>query len=194
MDPLTGSVSTARLLAAIEPCLTYLQPWSGTAYRSTALAYQKPGEILSGEGSRRHGGRWNPRGEVAAVYASLDLETAMAETLAYVRYHGLPERAALPRIFWAIEVCLSEVLDLESPQVQWHLGISTDELRAEDWRQTTSTPDGSLTQALGRAAFMSGIEALRAPSAARREGINLVVFPANLGPRSWLWIGKMRSE
>lgn len=192
MDPLTGSASTARLLAAIERCLADLQPWSGTAYRSTALAYQKPGEILSGEGSRRHGGRWNPRGEFAAVYASLDPETAMAETLAYFRYYRLPEHAAMPRVFWAIQAHLSCVLDLGSAEVCQLLAISRDSLTAEDWRRTSMTPAGSFTQALGRAAFSAGFEALLAPSAARPDGTNLVVFPANLETRSYLWIGRTR--
>lgn len=193
MDPLTESASTARLLAAIEPCLAYLQPWSGTAYRSTALAYQKPGEILSGEGSRRHGGRWNPQGEFAAAYASLDPETAMAETLAHVRYYGLPEQTAMPRVFWAIQASLSRVLDLGSPSVRRRLAISLGRLRDEDWRRAATTPAGSLTQALGRAAFLAGFEGLLAPSAARRKGTNLVVYPANLRRQSYLWISKVRS-
>src|SRR5947209_7340439 len=147
MNPSTESTSTARLPIAVERCRAHLESWRGTAYRSTALHYQKPGEILSGEGSRRHGGRWNPRGELAAVYASLDPETAMAETLAHLRYYRLPERAAMPRVFWAIEAYLSQVLDLGSPQVRRLLAISLDRLRGEDWRRTATTPAGSLTQA-----------------------------------------------
>jgi RES domain-containing protein len=167
-------------------------PWSGTAYRSTALHYQKPGEILSGEGSRRHGGRWKPRGELATVYASLDPETAMAETLSHVRYYRLPEQGAMPRVFWAIQARLGLVLDLRRPQVRRILATPLDALTGEDWRRTSATPAGSLTQALGRAAFLAGFEALLAPSAARREGTNLVAFPANLETKNYLWIGKVR--
>jgi RES domain-containing protein len=188
MNDRTESITMARLLATVERCRANLVPWSGMAFRSTALHYRNPQEILNGEGSRRCGGRWNPCGEFAAVYASLDLETAMAETLAHGRYYRLPERAAMPRVFWAIEVRLGLVLDLRNPETHRRLSISRRSLQCEDWRRTARTPTGSLTQAFGRAAFSACVEGLLVPSAARRDGTNLVVFPANLRPRSHLRI------
>jgi len=176
----------ARLRTAVERCRFDWRPWSGIAFRSTAFRYQRAEEILSGEGSRRFGGRWNPRGEFAAVYASLDLETAMAEALAHFRYYHLPDRGLTPRVFWTVEARLRLVLDLRSQQLRRHLPASLAALRTEDWRRRAASPEGSITQALGRATFQAGIEGLLVPSTARPGGINLVVFPANLLPRSVL--------
>ncbi|HEY3963758.1 MAG TPA: RES domain-containing protein [Planctomycetaceae bacterium] len=65
-----------------------------SAYRSSIPKYAKEAELLTGEGSRRHGGRWNPIG-IAVVYAALTPETAMAETLAHNRYYGVANSDAL---------------------------------------------------------------------------------------------------
>lgn len=51
-----------------------------TVYRSAGPEYANTADLVSGEGSRRYGGRWNPAG-VAAVYGSLTPQTAMEETL-----------------------------------------------------------------------------------------------------------------
>lgn len=63
--------------------------FDGVVYRSSTPRYATEADILTGEGSRRVGGRWNPTG-IAAVYASLTSETAMAETLAHNRYYLVP--------------------------------------------------------------------------------------------------------
>jgi|GEM_PF-6319824 len=45
--------------------------WSGIAYRSARPRYAKQQDILTGAGSKKFGGRWNPRESFAAVYLSL---------------------------------------------------------------------------------------------------------------------------
>ena len=60
-----------------------------TAYRSTTPEYAKEADLITGEGSRLHGSRWNPPG-IAAVSASFTPETAMEESLAHFRYYGIP--------------------------------------------------------------------------------------------------------
>ena len=65
------------------------RPWCGIVYRSATPRYATTGEVLTGQGSRGTGGRWNPAG-LAAVYASLAPETALAEALAHFRYYGSP--------------------------------------------------------------------------------------------------------
>ena len=64
-------------------------PFEGVVYRSSTPRYATETDLLTGEGSSRIGGRWNPKG-IAVVYASLTPETAMAETLAHNRYYGVP--------------------------------------------------------------------------------------------------------
>jgi RES domain-containing protein len=86
-------------------------PFDGIVYRSSTPKYATEIDLLTGEGSRRFGGRWNPPG-TAVVYASLTPETAMAETLAHNRYYGIPIEDVMPRTFVAIQVNLKTVLDL----------------------------------------------------------------------------------
>jgi len=84
-----------------------------TAYRSATPEYAQQTDLLTGEGSRLHGSRWNPPG-IAAVYASLTPETAMEESLAHFRYYGIALHVAMPRIFVAVamQVKLSKIVDL----------------------------------------------------------------------------------
>lgn len=89
---------------------------SGEIYRSASPKYANSRDLLTGGGSRRFGGRWNPVG-IAAVYGSLTPETAMEETLAHARYYGLPVHASMPRTFVAISFALKSVLDLTACKI-----------------------------------------------------------------------------
>jgi RES domain-containing protein len=148
------------------------------AYRSCAPRYAKEVDLLSGEGSRRHGGRWNPVG-LAMVYASLTPEAAMAEALAHYRYFGIPIENAMPRVFVAISVQLTRVVDLRIASVRRALGIRVSEFAAIDWRREVAVGRVPGTQALGRAADAAGIEGLVVPSAVSK-GHNLLVLPGRL--------------
>ncbi|MBX9677791.1 MAG: RES domain-containing protein [Gemmataceae bacterium] len=70
-------------------------PFAHTVFRSTSPKYATETDMFSGKGAEKSGGRRNPPG-VAAVYASLTPETAMAETLAHHRYYGIPIENAMP--------------------------------------------------------------------------------------------------
>jgi RES domain-containing protein len=50
----------------------------GDFFRSVAFRYFHPDDVISGEGTRLHGGRFVPVG-VRTVYASLEEETALRE-------------------------------------------------------------------------------------------------------------------
>lgn len=102
-----------RLLPSATSCVL-------TTYRSSSPAYATEMDLITGEGSKRYGGRWNSIG-IAAVYASLTPETAMAETLAHYRYYGIPVEDAMPRTFVAIVVRLQAVLDLRKGAVRKRL-------------------------------------------------------------------------
>jgi len=181
---MASSPDFPRLSAAVSRLTP--RPFSGIAYRSTSPAYANSRDLLSGEGVRRHGGRWNPRGAFAAVYASLAPETALAEALYRFRDYGFSEADALPRVFVALEVRASAVADLTDGRARQALRVSRRRMRRESWRRLQAAGREAVTQAIGRAAYERGLEALLVPSAADRAGTNLVLFPARLRPGSLL--------
>jgi RES domain-containing protein len=154
-----------------------------TVYRSSSPKYSTEADLLTGEGSKRHGGRWNPI-EITVVYASLSPETAMAETLAHNRYFGIPIEDVMPRTFVALHVHLHAVLDFREGQVRQRLQVSLDRILTVDWRMEAKAGLQPITQAIGRAGFEIGLEGLIVPSAADPRGDNLVVFPDNLHANS----------
>src|SRR4051794_3303894 len=109
-----------QLQARLARIASLAGPFEGVVYRSSTPEYATEADLLTGEGSRRTGGRWNPKG-VAVVYASLTPETAMAETLAHNRYYGIPIEDAMPRTFLAIAAKMATVLDLRDGKVRQRL-------------------------------------------------------------------------
>src|SRR2546428_379802 len=114
-----------ELQAGLRQCLALVQPWAGTFFRATTLEYANSHDLLTGDGSRQSGGRWNAPGLFSAVYGCLDPETAMAESLANYREFGIPVSQAMPLVFVAVVAKVQAVLDLTSDDVQRHLGITT---------------------------------------------------------------------
>ena len=143
-------------------------------------------DLLSGEGVRRHGGRWNPSGLFAAVYASLSPETALAEALGRFREYGVSVAEAMPRVLTALEIEIEALADLTSPAARQALRVSRRRMRREDWRRAMEEEREAITQAIGRAAFERGLEGLLVFSAPDPAGRNLVLFPARLRPGSRL--------
>jgi RES domain-containing protein len=172
----------ARIAAGLEACLGRSTPWEGTVYRSAAPRYSGDGDIATGAGSFRMGGRWNPPGRCRTVYASLDPETAMKEALATFRYYGWALHDAMPRIFRALEIRLERVINLRHRRVREHLAPWLQAALDEDWRSIQSSGQEPTSQAIGRAAFELRLEGLLVPSHARRARTNLIVFPDNLLP------------
>lgn len=148
------------------------------AYRSTVPKFATELDLITGEGARIHGGRWNPPG-VASVYASNSPETAMAEALATVRYYGLPVQAFAPRCFVSLSFDLERILDLTDGETRRRIGFSLRRITETDWRAEMAAGVAPLTQLVGRAAADSGLDGLLVPSAAKRDGKNVVAFPAN---------------
>jgi RES domain-containing protein len=56
-------------------------PSKDDGFRSVELAYGHPDDVISGEGTRLHGGRFVPKGR-RAIHASLDEETGIREVSA----------------------------------------------------------------------------------------------------------------
>lgn len=173
-----------RIEAAVRACADLAGPWAGTVFRSATPRYAGLRDMVTGVGSARMGGRWNPSASFPTVYASLEPETAMSESMATFRYYGLSPQSAMPRLFRAIEVKLVLVLDLRevplaNPLPFWvRLGLR------EDWRALQDHGRESTSQAIGRAAWLAGLEGLIVPSQALSKGSNAVLFPENLRPGS----------
>jgi RES domain-containing protein len=79
-----------RKILAAHP--GWLQPWTGTFFRFQTIDFPAAKDVLSGEGARTRGGRWNPPG-LATVYGSTTDTLALAECKANDRYYGLKRRA-----------------------------------------------------------------------------------------------------
>lgn len=146
-------------------------------FRSVRRKHWASGEFLKGKESGQHGGRWNPPSSFPSVYLSLDLDTAVKEVKGWLQYYGLPPESALPRVFTAVEVDLSEVLDLTNGAIRQRFQVSLDRMTGEDWRRVNDRGKEALTQAVGRAAFQADFEGFLVPSAQDKKGQNLVVFP-----------------
>jgi RES domain-containing protein len=166
---------SGRIARAIERCQPLTTGWKGILFRSASPEFATVHDLLTGAGSKRLGGRWNPKG-IAAVYGSLDPMTAMAETLAHHRHYDWPLEEALPRVFVSIRGTLHHVLDITDGKVRHTLGISAERLAEEPWRELQDQGREARTQSVGRGAWEAGFEALLVPSA-RGAGTNLVFFP-----------------
>jgi RES domain-containing protein len=152
----------------------WLQPWSGMFFRFQTVDFPAAKDVLSGEGARMRGGRWNQPG-FATIYGSITDTTALEECKANDRYYGVETKS--PRLLVAIEAQLVGMLDLTAAGIRRTLGVTLKELAAEDWRKLLQAGQESSSQALGRAASATGASGLRARSAAVAQGINVAVFP-----------------
>ena len=162
-------------------------PWAGTVYRNATVRYSTAAELLTGEGSRQFGGRWNPPG-IRAVYASFAPQTAMAEALSNFSYYGFDIADSMPRVFVAIRVSLVAVLDLTEGATRQRLGVSSQRMSADDWRKMQHDGLQSLTQMVGRAAHTAGLRGFLVSSSTGATGRNIVWFPDNLGPHDQIAI------
>ena len=145
----------------------------------TTLDYASPRDILLGQGSFLHGGRWNAPGSFRAVYGSTVDTVAVHESRANAEYAGIPFPFKSPRLLVAAELALEKVLDLTASATLHILGVTAGELRAEDWRKVQAEGYESFTQSLGRALFESGGNGLLAPSARVADGVTVVYLPEN---------------
>ncbi len=152
----------------------WLKPWSGTFFRFQTIDFPAAKDVLSGEGARVRGGRWNQPG-LATVYGSTTDTTALEECKANDRYYGVETKG--PRLLVAIEGQLGGMLDLTSAGIRRTLGVTLKEMAAEDWCKLMNSGKESASQALGRAAVGNSASGLLVRSAAVPLGINVAVFP-----------------
>jgi RES domain-containing protein len=175
-----------NLLRRIEQLRHLAVPGRMTAFRSVRPRYWSSGEYLTGEGSRIHGGRWNAPHSFATVYLSHSLKGAWEEFNGQRRKYGFAPESMLPRVFSAVNVELSQLLELTDGAVRQRLRVSLNRMITEDWETENRGGRESLTQAIGRAACEVKLEGLLVPSAQRAGGSNIVVFRHNMLPHSKL--------
>lgn len=147
----------AHLQARLSNLLPRATKIAHIGYRACTPKYSTDRDLLTGEGSKLYGGRWNPPG-IPVVYISLSPETAMAETLAQNRYYGIPIEDAMPRVFVAIEARLNRVLDLRVGRNRQSIGVSQTRILTVDWRKELQEGRQPFTQLIGRAACEVGWE------------------------------------
>ena len=167
----------SRILIAVEPIAAHARPLSGVWYRCVETSFAH--EIVSGEGARTHGARWNPIGSFRAVYLSDAPETALQEYLARARRMKWPDHKSLPMVMAGVEISVRRILDLRTPEAA---AVVEPLLKAErqHWRAIQSRRE-AVSQAIGRAARESGLQGLLATSQQVKGGFNLVLFPDKLG-------------
>jgi RES domain-containing protein len=157
--------------------------WSGTVFRSAAVAHASAPDLISGRGAEIAGGRWNPPG-LRTVYGSLNPGLSVDESLnAVLRGYGFLPEDLHPRVVAAIEVKLEAVLVLDPAGTipEW---LDYEQMIKADWRAENSDGRETASQAFGRAVAGMG-EALITGSVVR-SGLNIAIFPDSLRPGSIL--------
>ncbi len=127
------------------------------------------------------GARWNPKG-TAAIYTSLERETALAE--AEFRMALYPVRPSKGRTLYELRVRASRVVDFRAPELLAELGLTPERLQDPD--------DYRLCQEVGGGVAFLGCGGLLVPSARRSGGTNLVIYPVR--PPSDAEIEILRTE
>jgi len=155
----------------------------GIWYRSVTPRFATQNDLLTGEGSRVHGGRWNRPG-TAAVYLCDSELLAIEESAATALRGGLPRHRALPRTLVSVECRLQRVADLTDGAMRRRLGVSRDTMLNIDWNAAQLKGELPVTQMLAQFFTESRFEAIIVPSACGPRHRNLVYFPANLESRS----------
>ena len=141
----------------------------GLAYRALNPVWSR--DPLSGEGARRHGGRFNPRG-TPALYTALDVMTAIRE----VSQIGQP---LSPTTLVTYAVDMDPVFDATDAALLATQDLTAADLAANDWRQIMSAGRIPVPHALATRLIAAGYAGLRAPSYARGsapENTNLILW------------------
>src|SRR5207237_5581606 len=103
--------------------------------RAAGMDYANKKDLVTGEGSFKYGGRYNPQGGFRAIYGSLDLDTATAELLAHHRRQGRPDPEADVFPFAAVSLAaeVERLLDLTDLAVRRTLKVTRKDLLG-DWQ------------------------------------------------------------
>jgi RES domain-containing protein len=167
----------ARQRAAIKRWMGQAVPLKGVYFRSVEYRYMDPADVLSGAGTRVHGGRFAAVG-IRAVYLSATDSGASKEiTARKARLGGAAQISTdkYPRVVYAVAVNLKRALNLSA------LGSSQagEAVRLACLNKADLTPSMELSRELEA----EGIQGLLFPSVVGGDD-NLVVYRANCGRRT----------
>jgi RES domain-containing protein len=142
--------------------------YSGKLYRALNPIYAR--EPLSGEGARRYGGRFNPKG-TPALYCSLSIMTAVREA----NQVGTLQ----PTTLVAYETELENIFDATDEAALRDEGMGAAAVAASNWRSEMRVTGEARTQIFARSLIARGYNALLvrsfAPGASQRD-LNLVLW------------------
>lgn len=145
-----------------------MRSFSGRLYRALNPIYAR--EPLSGEGARRYGGRFNPRG-MPAIYCSLSIMTALREANRV--------GALQPTTLVAYDAELENIFDATNDTALRDEGMDAAAVAASTWRDEMKAEGEARTQVSSRSLAERGYNALVvrsfAPGASRRD-LNLVLW------------------
>jgi RES domain-containing protein len=142
--------------------------FTGLLYRALNPVYAR--DPLSGEGARRHGGRFNPKG-MPALYTAQSVMTAIREA----NQIGTLQ----PTTLVAYEADIDPVFDAMDPSALSRLGIAESDLAADDWRLRMLADGKSPTQRLAERLKSEGYAGLQVRSFAKGTSVtdlNLVLW------------------
>ena len=133
-------------------------------WRMLRPRYQR--QPLSGEGARRFGGRWNPRG-IPALYMAADHATAVAE------FH---QNLVIPGTLVPYDVVAASIFDL----TDGHGGVADPHVASAiraPWLRIAEIEKGTPPSwALAEHLIEAGAEGALVPSARNLGGVNLVLW------------------
>lgn len=142
--------------------------YSGKLYRALNPVYAKT--PLSGEGAKRYGGRFNPRG-VPALYCSLSIMTAIRE--------ANQVGSLQPTTLVSYDAEIEAVFDATDAKALQTEGYNETLLSANSWRDEMEAKGEAGTQALARALIGKGYHGLLVRSfanGATENDLNLVLW------------------
>ncbi len=177
-----------RIHAALRCELSTAIAFRGILYRACDPIFANTRDLLTGEGSRAQGGRWNAPAKATTVYLAQSVDGAIAETLGLSSHYGFDPAKRLPLTLVAVDAMLEVVIDFTGADLRKSLGVTLAAMIRCDWRSENAAGQESLPQAMGRAAFELGAHGIVVPSAVSRTFKNLNVFPGNLSGKSHLKI------
>jgi RES domain-containing protein len=164
----------ARQRAAIKRWMGQAVPLKGVYFRSVEYRYMDPADVLSGAGTRAHGGRFAAAGIRAVYLSATDSGASKEVTARKARLGGAAQIGTdkYPRVVYAVVVNLKRVLDIVT------LGGS----QAGEAVSLACLNKADLTASmeLSRQLEAEGIQGLRFPSVVGGDD-NLIVYRANCG-------------
>ena len=151
--------------------------YQGLLYR--ALNPIRAREPMSGEGARRHGGRFNPKG-IPALYTAMSAMTAIREA----NQIGTLQ----PTTLVSYEADITPIFDAADADALGSYGMMPADLAADDWRIRMQREGKAPTQILAERLIADGYAGLRAKSfaaGATIEDLNMVL---------WVWGGALPAK